>query len=71
MNIRSRNDLYKTKIIDGFKKEVISGFDSKLKPIIDQKLNISWDDKGLEKVREGHKFIESNKNIGKVVLYFD
>ena len=48
---RSRSEDYKTFIIDSFKKEVFRGFEEKtLRPVIDQKLKISWDEKGLNLV---------------------
>lgn len=48
---RSRSDEYKTYVIDLFKKELYAAFEQKkVKPVIDQKLKVSWDEKGLNLV---------------------
>ena len=62
--LRSRQLDYQIKLTKEFYKYSKEKFESgKLKPVIDKVFN--WED-----VIEAHKYIESNKNFGKIVLSF-
>ena len=63
--LRNRNDHYKSDLVWRFKNETASLFkEGKLKPVVDKVF-------GLSEVAEAHRYLESNKNVGKVVLRYD
>ena len=54
---------YKSELISSFSERALPGFSNgTLRTIIDTTL------KGLDKIGEAHKLMESNKNTGKIVL---
>lgn len=83
---RSRSNKDKAELIRSFSKDVMPGFKNKvLKPIIDRVVKVDWKDitpvKTEKKknsvyllhflqVQEAHKYMESNRNIGKIVFDF-
>jgi len=61
--LRARTNEYKAKLIAAFIKDALPHFETKkLRPIIDREFC-------LENIEEAHKYMESNSNIGKIVLY--
>jgi putative PIG3 family NAD(P)H quinone oxidoreductase len=63
--LRGRNKDYKIKLTKDFVKNIMPGFaDGRLKAIIDS--TFSW-----EEVAEAHNRMESNQNLGKIVLLVD
>eukprot|EP01017_Pseudomicrothorax_dubius_P040100 TRINITY_DN6230_c0_g1_i13.p1 TRINITY_DN6230_c0_g1~~TRINITY_DN6230_c0_g1_i13.p1 ORF type:complete len:109 (-),score=14.19 TRINITY_DN6230_c0_g1_i13:4-330(-) len=68
--LRSRSNSYKSELISRFSQEVIPGFDrGLLKPIVYKKIDVDWQS-GVDKVREAHNLMESNQNVGKILLNF-
>lgn len=60
--LRNRSDQYKAELVKRFTEECIEDFkNGKLKPIIDKVFKMS-------EVGEAHKHMESNENIGKILL---
>ncbi len=63
--MRMRVGDYRDRLVSGFTRDVLGGFaDGKLKPVIDKVFPMS-------QVAEAHKHMESNANIGKIVLRND
>lgn len=63
--LRSRGNGYKKDLVSRFTRDVIPLFESgKVVPVIDKVMKLS-------EVAEAHKYVESNANIGKVVLIND
>ncbi len=63
--LRSRGNGYKKDLVSRFARDVIPLFQSgKVVPVIDKVMKLS-------EVAEAHKYVESNANIGKVVLIND
>ena len=65
--LRSRSDSYKADLIKKFSNDCLPGFEGDIpifKPIVDRVLMLS-------EVAEAHRYVESNANIGKVVLIND
>lgn len=61
--LRARTSEYKAKLIAAFVRDALPHFETKkLRPIIDKEFC-------LENIEEAHKYMESNSNIGKIVLY--
>lgn len=57
-----RTDAYKAKLSSDFQKDAIKLFENKtIKPIVDSVFNLS-------EIQEAHTYMESNKNIGKIIL---
>lgn len=57
-----RSDEYKAKLSSDFQKEVNELFENHtIKPIVDSIYN-------LNEIREAHEYMESNKNIGKIII---
>ena len=61
--LRSRSDEYKAKVIAEMKKDgIVQAFETgEIKPMVDQVFP-------MENVREAHEQMESNKNLGKIIL---
>ncbi len=60
--LRSRSDDYKSELISKFSSEILPGFKTReFKPIIDSIYNV-------EQIKEAHQRMESNQNIGKIVI---
>jgi NADPH:quinone reductase-like Zn-dependent oxidoreductase len=63
--MRNRSDEYKTDVINKMKADCMSGFkDGSLWPIIDKAFKLS-------DIVEAHRYMETNSNIGKIVLNCD
>jgi tumor protein p53-inducible protein 3 len=68
--LKSRNDKYKTELIDMFMNEVLPYFNKapegkqKLVPVVDRVFNMS-------EAAIAHEYLESNQTIGKIVLLND
>lgn len=57
-----RSDEYKAKLSSDFQREVNELFENRtIKPIVDSIFN-------LNEIKEAHEYMESNKNIGKIIL---
>ena len=62
--LRSRDLFYQTKLVTEFSSFALEKFATgKLKPVIDKVFN-------FQNASEAHKYMEENKNIGKIVLEF-
>jgi tumor protein p53-inducible protein 3 len=60
--LRSRSDNYKSELISKFSNEILPGFKTlEFKPVIDSIYN-------AEQIKEAHQRMESNQNIGKIVV---
>lgn len=59
--LMSRSNDYKAKLVSEFSKNVLPHFGTKVFPIIDKTFSI-------DDVVKAHKYLESNQNIGKVLL---
>ena len=60
--LRSRSDEYKSKLISKFSFDILPGFkSSELTPVIDSIYPV-------EQIKEAHQRMESNQNIGKIVV---
>lgn len=70
--LRMRDTHYKANLIQNFNELVMSGFENGLyKPIIYKKFLIDFSNKADEqKVNESHRIMESDENIGKLILEF-
>lgn len=65
--LKTRSDEYKTKLIEDFTKTALSGFETGiLKPIIYKKLESDWS--SADSFIEAHKLMESNANVGKIMI---
>jgi tumor protein p53-inducible protein 3 len=61
--LRSRSNVYKTDLINKFKKEILPGFgeSEKFVPIVDSVYSV-------ENIIDAHTKMEENKNIGKIII---
>eukprot|EP01016_Furgasonia_blochmanni_P015692 TRINITY_DN1869_c0_g1_i14.p4 TRINITY_DN1869_c0_g1~~TRINITY_DN1869_c0_g1_i14.p4 ORF type:complete len:134 (+),score=31.91 TRINITY_DN1869_c0_g1_i14:854-1255(+) len=67
--LRNRSDDYKSQLVNEFKAIALTGFKlGILKPVVEKVYSVDWKD--IETVKEAHTVMESNKNIGKLVLSF-
>ena len=65
--LKTRTDEYKSHLIDDFKKTALSGFEKGiLKPIIFKSFAFNW--QNVEPIIEAHKLMESNVNVGKIMI---
>ena len=62
--LRNRTDTYKSGLIQEIYNEKARFESGYFKPIIDQVTNLS-------EVKEAHKYVESNRSVGKVILLND
>ena len=63
--LRNRDEAYKTHLVSRFAEVCVPAFESgQLIPVIDKVMKLS-------KVADAHRHVESNANIGKVVLIND
>jgi len=63
--LRSRDDDYKSKLVAKFAEVCVPAFESGvLKPVVDKVFKLS-------RVADAHRHVESNANIGKVVMIND
>ncbi|EGR30536.1 tumor protein p53 inducible protein 3, putative [Ichthyophthirius multifiliis] len=69
--LRNRDDEYKKQLVQQFCKEVLKEFSNKqFTTIIDKQYDVTWDEKGLQNIKDAHLRMEQNINIGKIVLNF-
>ena len=67
--LKTRSCEYKNALIQDFSKTALPGFDEgKLKPIIFKTFQCDWT--SAEPFIEAHKLIESNANVGKIMVEF-
>ncbi|KAJ8315515.1 hypothetical protein KUTeg_007665 [Tegillarca granosa] len=61
--LRARSIEYKRELVNSFTENILPLFTSgKVKPIVDKTFP-------LEKISDAHKYMESNQNIGKILLH--
>ena len=72
-NLRHRSDDFKSQLVSRFNKEVTPLFENQqVRPIIDKTFKIDFQNpQDVALVEEAHRYMESNQNIGKIVLEFD
>ncbi|KRX07007.1 GroES (chaperonin 10)-like protein [Pseudocohnilembus persalinus] len=67
--LRSRDDQYKSELIQSFIKDVIPGIESqKLKFFTEKIYDLDWNKNDISPVQEAHKYMESNQSIGKIII---
>lgn len=67
--LKTRTDQYKDNLIADFTKTALWGFDKQeLKPIIYKTITCDWT--SVEPFIEAHKLMESNINVGKIMIEF-
>eukprot|EP01017_Pseudomicrothorax_dubius_P047601 TRINITY_DN8571_c0_g4_i1.p1 TRINITY_DN8571_c0_g4~~TRINITY_DN8571_c0_g4_i1.p1 ORF type:complete len:341 (+),score=103.01 TRINITY_DN8571_c0_g4_i1:123-1145(+) len=66
--LRTRSEDFKNELIEAFAKEILGHFETKtIVPVIAKKFNLSWS-ADAEPVRQAHALMESNTNIGKILV---
>ena len=65
--LKSRSNTYKDNLIKNFSREVLPHFNNKtVRPVIHKVLNCDWSN--ASSFIEAHKLMESNENIGKIII---
>ena len=65
--LKTRTDEYKSNLISDFKQTALSSFDEGLlRPIIFKTFDCDWS--SAQPFIEAHKLMESNQNVGKIMI---
>ena len=70
--LRSRSDGYKASLTARFREKVVPLIQQKVvSPVLFEQVCVSFDEEGAEKLDDLHSIMESNQNIGKLVVLLE